>query len=213
MSAVADFDSSDDWQKLVLKWSAAGHEVLHERSTFRHKAYKKDFDPKTVIQRRVGNDLVPYMTSTGHTLTVGDVLPERADLCLDIDGHMLPQHEFEKRYFEFLNWFNYVEGSDPKAEHIPNAEQWICMIPDPFSESTGMVEAGWDARKKAPDEEERTHRYDPRTDEMVEIVKQQCEATSLTMEAVRQLLEASQNKEPAKDEPKKRGPGRPRKDA
>ncbi len=211
MSAATDYDTDEDWQKLVMKWSAAGHEVLHERKTFRHKAYKKDLDPEAVIQRRVGSDLVPYTTSTGHTLTFGDVLPERADLCLDMDGHMLPQHEFEKRYFEFLNWFNYVEGSDPKAEPIPNAEQWICMIPDPFSESPGMVEAGWDARKPSPAEDERTHRYDPRTDEMVEIVKQQGEATNLTLEAVRQLLEAAQT--PVVDEPKKRGRGRPRKDA
>ncbi len=203
MPEVHEFNSSEDWSKLVLKWNSAGHTVLHDRGTFRHKAYKKDLDPEMIIKR----DGAPYITSTGHTLRVKDVLPERADLSLDMDGNVLPQHEFEKRYIEFLNWFEFIEGSDPKAEHIPNAERYISQVPDKFSESAGMVEAGWDARR--PAEEVRTHQYDPNTDKMVEIMQANSEKADLTMEAVRKLLEADAKQDKA---PQKKGPGRPRKD-
>ena len=197
-----EFDSSDEWAKLAMKWNAAGHTVLHDRGTFRHKAYMKNLDPELIIKR----DGAPYITSHGHTLRIKDVLPERADLCLDMDGNVLPQHEFEKRYREFLNWFEYIEGSDPGAEHIPNAERYICQVPDTFSESPGMVEAGWDARK--PAEEDRTHKYDPNTDKMVEIVQASNEKADLTMEAIKRLLEQNAERDAA---PAKRGPGRPRK--
>jgi hypothetical protein len=203
MSVAMDFDTDQAWQSLSLKWQAAGHTVIHERATFRHKAYKKELDPDTIIMR----DGAPFITNHGHTLTFKDLMPERADLCLDMDGNMLPQHEFEKRYMEFMNWFDFIEGSDPGAEHIPNAERWICQTPDTFSESPGMVEIGFDARK--PAKEEATHQYDPVNDKMIEIMKANSEKADLTMEAVRHLLE---DKEPNTAEvPKRRGPGRPRK--
>ena len=183
MSAAMDFDTDSAWQALALKWQAADHTVIHSRGTFRHKAYKKDLDPELVIKR----DGVPFMTSNGHTLTFKDLLPERADLCLDMDGNVLPQHEFEKRYREFMNWFNFVEGSDPGAEHIPNAEQWICQTPDTFSESPGMVEIGFDARK--PAEEERTHKYDPASDKMIEVMQATNEKTDLAIAALAKFVE------------------------
>lgn len=204
MSEVSEFDTSDEWGKLVMKWNAAGHTVVHDRGTFRHKAYMKNLDPEMQIKV----DGADYITNHGHALKVGDVLPERADLCLDMDGNLLPQHEFEKRYFEYLNWFDYIEGSDPKAEHIPNVHRYISQVPDQFSESPGMVEAGWDARK--PAEKEATHQYDPNTDKMVEIMHASNEKADLTMEAVKRLLE--QNAPVADEEPRKRGPGRPRKE-
>ena len=197
MSSAIQFDTSDDWQRLVMKWTAAGHEVIHERGTFRHKAYRKNLDPNTPVKI----DGVQFITSHGHALTYGDILPERADLALDIDCNVLPQHEFENRYLEYLNWFDFGEGSDPKAEYIPHVTKYISQTPDVFSESPGMVEIGFDARKPAPDVE-RTHLYNPVTDEMVEVQKKQGEALETTLAAVKQLLES----------PPKRGPGRPRKD-
>jgi hypothetical protein len=197
MSAAADFDSSDEYQKLILKWTAAGHEVIHERGTFRHKDYKKELPPETVVKL----DGAPLLSSHGKTVEAGELLPERTDLALDMDGNILPEHEFVKRYKNYLNWFNYVEGSDPGAEPIPDRIEYVMQVPDKFSESGGFVEAGWDARK--PPEEEATHKYDPVKDEMVEMVRGQGEALGTAMEAVQKLLE---------ERPAKRGPGRPRKE-
>lgn len=215
MSAAADYDTDAEWQKLVITWQAAGHEVIHERGTFRHKTYRKDFPPETVIRKRDG---MPYLTNHKdengelHTLLTGEVLPERADMCLDEKGRMIDQHEFEKRYInDFLSWFKWVEQSEIEAEPIPNAERWICMIPDPFSESPGMVEVGFDAHR--PADMERTHKYDPQRDELVEIMKVDREAQTITLKAVQQLLETQAAKDDArKVEPQKRGPGRPRKE-
>ena len=202
MAERISFYTSYEWQKLVMKWTAAGHEVLHDRGTFRHKAFKKDL-PRDLVIRREGG--LPFITHHDHELHAGDVLPERADLALDAEGNVLPQHIFEKRYLEFLNWFDFVEGSDPKAEPIPNVEQYISLTYDMFSESNGMVEIGFDAHKPAP--EERTHMYNPQNDELIEIVKGQGDALDTTLAAVKRLLE---DKPP--EEPIKRGPGRPRKE-
>ena len=198
MAENMEFDSGDDNQKLVMRWMAAGHEVVHERGTFRHKAYKKEFKPDTPVKQNGAQMIM----SNGHALVAGDILPERADLALDMDGNVLPQHEFEKRYREFLNWFTMVEGSDPGAEYVPNAAQYVCQTPDTFSESPGMVEIGFDASK--PAEEDRTHRYDQDRDELVEIVKAQGEVAGTALEAVKQLLEERT--------PEKNKGGRPRKE-
>jgi len=200
MAETQNFDSSQDNQDLVMRWMAAGHEVVHERSTFRHKAYKKEFDKHTPVTQ----DGAQLIMSNGHALVAGDILPERADLALDMDGCVLPQHEFEKRYREYLNWFTMVEGSDPSAEYVPNAVQYISQTPDTFSESPGMVEIGFDASK--PAEEERTHRYDPERDEMVEVMKTQGDALAKTVEALTQVMSERT------PDPPKRGPGRPRKE-
>jgi hypothetical protein len=199
MAGTQDFDTSDDYQKLVMRWMAAGHEVVHERATFRHKAYKKEFEPDTPVKM----DGAQMIMSNGHALVAGDILPERADLALDMDGNVLPQHEFEKRYMEFLNWFTMVEGSDTGSEYIPNGSHWITQMPDPFSESPGMVEIGFDARK--PAEAERTHMWDEANDKMVEVMQTQSEGIETALSAVKKLLET-----PA-PEPKNKG-GRPRKE-
>jgi len=198
MSSAADFDTNDDMQKLYNKWQAAGHEVIYERAAFRHAGFKKDFEPDTVV--RIG-DAPILMRADGQPLKVSECLPERADLALDMDGKLLPQHEFEKRYLEYLDWFSFIEGSDPKAEPIPHVENYIKMVPDTFSESNGLVEAHFDARK--PPEEERTHHYDPIADKEVEI---QRETNTVLMESIKELLAERKN---APEEPKKRGPGRP----
>jgi len=178
---------------------AAGHEPIHERQTFRHRLFKKNLKPDHQVRLANGEPLVSH----GHNVVVGDMLPERADLCLDEDGRLVSQGEFDDRYMEMLKWYDLVEGSDPKAEYIPNVKAYALKVPDRFSESPGMVDIGYDARKPAPDVE-KTHYYDAKNDEMVEIMKEQGAALETTLEAVRNLLEESKNK---------RGPGRPRKDA
>ncbi len=181
-AAPVEFDSSDDWQKLVLKLMGAGHTIIHERGTFRHKAFKKDFP----ADKQITIEGVPLLAVDAHPVLWGEVLPENADLCLDENANLLPQHEFEERYVNFLGWFNYAEGSDPGAEYIPNVKRFICQVPDRFSDSPGCVDVGFDARKPAA--EERTHRYDPEHDETVEVLKGQSEAIGTTLKAVEELL-------------------------
>jgi hypothetical protein len=197
MSEGAGFDTSDSWQKLVMKWNAAGHEVIHDRSTLRLVQYRKEFDPSTPVMR----DGKQFVTSSGHRLVVGDLFPERADLCLDANANMISQRMFEDRYITYLKWFDYVEGSDPEDEPIPNIKNYIAQTNDRFSDSRGMVEIGFDADK--PAEKEMTHMYDPGRDELVEVTKKQGEALETTLEAVKKLLEM----------PPKRGPGRPPREA
>lgn len=198
MSAATDYNSNDEQQKRWFRWVSAGHTIVHERDTFRHRVYKKDLDPTIPVRM----DGVQMIMSNGHALVVGDVLPERADLALDSDGNLLPQHEFEKRYKEFLNWFTFVEGSDPSCEYIPSSRDWISQTPDTFSESPGMVEIGFDATRLPT--KERTHLYDSSNDKLVEIVKAQGDAQSTVLDAVKQLLEV---------QAAKKSPGRPRKES
>lgn len=224
MSSALDFDRQKDWQNLVNRWNAAGHTIVYERGTYRHKAYIKEFPPETVIQRDMDGKSIPYLTSTGHTLTYGDVLPERADLCLDQEAKMVPKHVFEKRYEEFIKWFNYIQGAELDSVYVPDHDKWISQIPDPFSESPGSVEAGWDARKPAPPESERTERYDPRLDKMIEIQQEDRKRSDLTTEALVKFLEESKSTPQTEiavvtpvaatepEPPKRRGPGRPRKE-
>lgn len=202
MVSAQDFDSSDEQQKLLLKWMAAGHDIIHDRGTFRHVAYKKDL-PGDMPIKQDGGQLV---TSTGHGVVAGDCLPERVDLCTDADGNLLSQQEFERRYKDYLQWFQLVEGSDPEFEWVPNCARWLTEVHDTFSESPGMVEIGYDARKPAP-ASETEFKYDPRTNEIIEQQKQMNEGLSTTLDAVKTLLEDR------KSEPVKRGPGRPRKEA
>lgn len=192
MSAAEFIDTDEEMQKMVMRWTTAGHEFIPERSTFRHRMFKKDLDPCTPIRFEDGTPVVLY----GKQVTVGDVLPERADLALDANGKLLNANEFEKRYREWQRWFRLVEGSDPNSEPVPDVFDYVTAIPDPFSDSPGMVQVHYDARK--PAEAERTHHYDPDTDQLVEIK----ESLSTQNEALRMLIENSQ----------RRGPGRPRKD-
>lgn len=192
MSAAEFIDTDEEMQKMVMRWTTAGHEFIPERTTFRHRMFKKDLDPCTVIRYEDGTPIILY----GKQVTVGDVLPERADLALDSSGKLLNANDFEKRYEEYLRWFRMVEGSDPKSEPIPDIVDFVTAIPDPFSDSPGMVQVHYDARK--PAEVERTHLYDPNTDQLVEINK----SLETQGKAIEHLLEKSM----------RRGPGRPRKD-
>jgi hypothetical protein len=160
-------DMDQDYQKFVMKVMAGGHELVPERRLYRHKSYRKDFPKGTPIKV----DGVQYITHFGVALTTDMVLPERADLCLDSDGNLVSQQTFTARFREWLRWFEMPEGSDIESEFIPDVHEYVASVPDTFGESRGFIEVGYDATK--PAETVPTHKYDPRTDEMVEIKETQ----------------------------------------
>ena len=193
MSEDQVLDMDKDYQKLVLRWLAMGHEVIHSRRLYRHKTYRKDFAPDTGIRRNG----ISFITNFGHTLKFSDVLPERADLCLDMDACVVDQQTFAARYKEYLRGFDFPEMTDLDAEFVPDVYDYIVATPDVFSDSRGFIEVGYDARKK-PDEIP-THKYDPNKDEFVAIQETQ----HLTMEVLQAMLAKLES------QPEKRGPGRP----
>lgn len=167
MSEEPILDMDADYQRFVMKIMAGGHELIPERRLYRHRSYKKDFPKGTPVKV----DGAQYITHFGVALTTDMVLPERADLCLDSDGALVSQQTFTTRYREWLRWFEMAEGSDIESEFVPDVHEYVAMTPDTFGESRGFVEIGYDATK--PAETVATHRYDPRTDEMVEIKETQ----------------------------------------
>lgn len=181
------------FQKFAMKVITAGHEVIPERSTFRHKGYRKDFAKGTIVKI----EGCPYITEFGAVLKTDDIFPERADLCLDVDGNLVSQQEFQRRYIEHLSWFDRPEGSEVELEPIPNVTEYVSKTYDVFNESGSMVTIGYDARK--PAETVPTHQYDPRKDELVEIQETQ----KMMADILAKLAE----------QPERRGPGRPPKEA
>lgn len=132
----------------LRRWQIHGHTPVYERGTVRLNGMQKSF-PKdlevTVLDRSTG-EYRPLMLTCGRPLKCSEVLPERADLALDEEGHVLTQGEFEQNYSMYLNAFAYPYGSDPNCEPVPNVVDFIRVHPDPYGESRGMVEIGWDAK-------------------------------------------------------------------
>lgn len=189
--SAAHFDTNEENQKLVMRWTMAGHEVIPDRMLFRHKGMRKTFPPDAILKYSDGTPVISF----GKTVAISDILPERADIALDADGRLLNEHDFERRYREYLAWFTYVEGSEIESEPVPGALDFVLATPDVFSESNGFVQINFDARVPAP--QERTHFWDDKNDRLVAIE----EAQGTTLEAIKLLLEKST-----------RGPGRPRKE-
>lgn len=192
---AAFIDTNEENQKLILRWTAAGHEVIHDRMVFRHKMMRKEFPCDAIVKYRDGSPVI----SCGKTVRISDVLPERADIALDADGKLIDERDFERRYKEYARWFQYIEGTDIDAEPVPDPLDYVLATPDEFSESNGFVRINFDARTPAP---ERTHMYDPIKDELVEI--KEVQATSLA--AIKAMLDQLTS------QPERRGPGRPRKE-
>lgn len=131
-------------EKQVQKWLRYGHEPIYERGTVRLRDFKKTLPPGldvTVFSKELGT-YVPLMLSCGRALKCGEVLPERADLALDDEGHLLSQGEFEQRYEAYLSAFSYPDGSDVNFEPVPYVVNYIKEMPDPWSDSRGMIEIG-----------------------------------------------------------------------
>lgn len=131
-------------QEQLNKWQRLGHEPMWDRGTVRLREFKRtlprDLDV-TVLDKRTGQ-YVPFMLPCGRPLKCGEVLPERADLALDDEGHLLSQADFEQRYDIYLAAFVYPSGSDLAFEPVPNVVQYVSEMPDPWSESKGMVTIG-----------------------------------------------------------------------
>lgn len=176
----------------LLSITAAGHEPIQERDTFRHKTYRKDFAPGTKVTRD-GLPLIARGSAKRDTLTTDMILPERADLALDPEGAVVSQDEFQRRYREHRRWFPMVEGSDPTCEPVPGVIDFLMAVPDRWTESPGYVEAGFDPYIPAP---EKTHTYDPIQDKLIPIMENQ----NTMGEAIKVLLQQATEK---------RGPGRP----
>jgi len=133
-------------QQQVQRWQRNGHEPIWQRGTVRLSDLRHDVpknQPVLVLDKESG-EYVPLMLACGRPLLCGEVLPERADLALDKEGRLLSQAEFEANYEKYLDSFSYPDGSDPNFEPVPNVVRFIKETPDPYGESRGMVEIGFD---------------------------------------------------------------------
>lgn len=133
-------------QQQVQRWQRHGHDPVWERGTVRLRELKHDV-PKNqpvLVHNKDTNEYVPLILSCGRPLLCGEVLPERADLALDAEGRLLSQAEFESNYEQYLSAFSYPDGSDPNFEPVPNVVRFVKEMPDPYGESRGMVEIGFD---------------------------------------------------------------------
>lgn len=178
MAAAEYLDMDKDYQKLVMRWTAAGHDIMHDRRVFRHRVYKKDFPADTIIKV----EGVPLVCEGG-TVKIGDVFPERADLALDMNANVVSQDIFTKRFREYLGWFQFTEQTDIDAEFVPDVIDYLTQTWDTFSDSNGFVRINYDGNK--PAEAELTHHYDPRNDTFVEIVKNQ----EMTAQVLQEMLD------------------------
>ena len=169
---MAGFD-----KEIAQRLMAAGHTLIPERRTYRHSVFKVDRKPDQVIRFSDGTALLDYNLEP---VTAGMLHPERVDLACDEDGVIISQSAFQERWLLFIE-ATMVQG-DPKSEPIPNVNKWVKQIHDPFGEGPGVVEAGYDARKPAP--EDKTILVDPDRDEK----------TDLVMRGIETLLEANSTK-------------------
>ena len=94
-------------QDQINRWQRNGHEPVWDRGTVRLREFKKSFSrglEVTVLDKASGQ-YVPLMLRCGRPLLCSEVLPERADLALDEDGHLLSQADFEQNYHVYLASF------------------------------------------------------------------------------------------------------------
>lgn len=140
-----DADQLDQWQL------DPNIEIVPERGVCRLLSHRKTFDKETLVTKD-GAPLI--MKATGKALHACDVLPERADLALSESGRLLSQAEFESNYMLWLSQFIYPEGTEIQLEPVPNVIRYVSEMPDPNSDSRGMVEMYFDPRDDdAPEEQ------------------------------------------------------------
>ena len=166
-------------QRQLQKWQMNGHEPVYERGSVRLANFKKSLpgDLEVTVLDPATNDYVPFMLTCGRALKCGEVLPERADLALDEKGRLRSQAEFEQAYSVFLDAFGYVEGSDTGVEPVPNVVEFVRQTPDTFSESSGMIEIGFDP--KLDEEFKPQRRYGPDGQSEEEYQQEQADRTDI----------------------------------
>src|SRR6056297_1418165 len=119
------------------------YEFIPEREICRLVKYKKTFSEDVLVKR----DGVPLILRTsGKPLRACDVLPERADLALDMDGNLLSQGDFKARYYEWLGSFTFPEGTEIGLEPCPEVSDYVSREPDRYSESNGYIEIYFDPK-------------------------------------------------------------------
>lgn len=177
--------------KQLQAWQMQGHEPVYERGVVRLAKYRKSFpkDLEVTVLDPADGQYKPLILSCGRPLLVSECMPERADLALDEEGHLISQGEFAQRYDEYLNTFMYPQGADVSAEPVPNVVDYIKKMQDPWGESAGMVEVGFDAKL---DEEFRPkQRFGPNGETEEEWRERQGESNrEFARELVREMLAA-----------------------
>ncbi|GEM_PF-6677075 len=124
------------------RWQAMNVEVT-DRGTPRLPQFRKNFsgtDLDVKIRDPQTGEYGPYLLRSGRTLKAHECLPERADLALDEQGHLIDQAEFEQRYRQYLDSFVMPSDANPHFEPVPNVARYINARPDHFTASKGMIE-------------------------------------------------------------------------
>lgn len=150
------------------KWQILGHEPIYERGVVRLHQFKKYFAPDVVVKEwsDATDSWEPIrLHSTFEELRAVDVLPERADMALDENGHLLHQGDFEQRYKLYLDAWVYEETADPNFEPIPNVKSYILEEPDNFSESRGYIPLKFDPMLNQEFKPEKLYGPDGETEE------------------------------------------------
>ena len=196
----------DSFDRDTLRLQSAGHEIIRERNTYRHRDLKQGFDAGTVVRvKNEDGDFVPLLGHDGSEVKTEQILPERGDVALDEFARVLPRHEFEDRY---KAWFEVGlpeearDHTDLNSIPIPDPARWVKQIVDPFSESRGPVEIGYDARKPAEQEVQKFENVSADDDERMERIE---DTLTQALEGMTSAVERLT--------PPKRGPGRPPKDS
>lgn len=176
-------------QDQLRKWQLMGAEPVFARGTVRLPELKKSFGndvPVTVLDRET-MAYKPLILSDGGPLMAHEVLPERADLALDKDGHLLNQGDFSQNYEKYLDSFIYPQGSNPRDEPVPNVVNFVKEAPDPYTESSGMVEIRFDPKLDQPF---RPHqRFGPNGESEEEWKREQARQSGDTAAILKQLAE------------------------
>lgn len=209
------------------RWEAMQCEIT-ERGTPRLPHYKKDFrgsDLEVKIRDERTGEKVPFLLRSGRPLKASECLPDHADLCLDEEACLVSQDTFERRYAEYLQSYVMPSDADPHFEPVPNVQRFLNQKPDIHTASAGMVEI--DFEPGDPSEFKPLNYVDA---EGNSIPVEEYEARESARDAREERLEAilvhlaeaqigkdqivgvsGENVEVPVEQPKKRGPGRPRK--
>ncbi len=116
------------------------YEIVPERGIVRLLKYRKSFDDEVLVMQ----DGAPLLLKgVGRALRASEVLPERADLALDMDGKLLSQGEFAVRYQEWLGAFSYPEGHEIILDPVPEVSAYVSEEPDAYGESSGYIRIGY----------------------------------------------------------------------
>ena len=175
--------------ELLKKWQMMGAEPVFARGTCRLVEFRKTFSsevPVTVLDKATMS-YKPLILSDGAPLMAHEVLPERADLALDEDGHLLAQGEFSQNYERYLDSFIYPAGSNPRDEPVPNVVHFVKEMPDPYTESSGMIEIRFDPKLDQPFRP--NQRFGPNGESEEEWKREQSKAAGDTTAILKQLAE------------------------